>query len=54
MDVAFIGWIRPEMRFEKIEALVEKMDEDCRLARAVLARTPDGFPALGQRRLAAD
>lgn len=47
LDVAFIGWIRPELRFDKIEELVRHMDDDSRHARAVLARSPGAFPALG-------
>jgi riboflavin kinase / FMN adenylyltransferase len=35
--VAFIDWIRPEQKFESPEALVRRMDEDARLARARLA-----------------
>jgi riboflavin kinase/FMN adenylyltransferase len=46
LDVAFIGWIRPELRFDEVDALVRQMDADSRKARAVLARLPDAFPAL--------
>ena len=38
MDVAFIGWIRPELKFDSVDALVKRMDDDARLARAALAR----------------
>ena len=48
IDVAFIDWIRPERKFESIEALVQRMDEDSRAARAALARAKDAFPSLGQ------
>jgi riboflavin kinase/FMN adenylyltransferase len=48
VDVAFIGWIRPELKFDQVDALVRRMDEDARLARAALARAPNAFPALGQ------
>jgi riboflavin kinase/FMN adenylyltransferase len=48
VDVAFIGWIRPELKFDHIDALVRRMDEDARLARAALARAPNAFPALGE------
>ena len=48
VDVAFIGWIRPELKFDQIDALVRRMDEDARLARAALARAPNAFPALGE------
>jgi riboflavin kinase/FMN adenylyltransferase len=40
LDVAFIGWIRPELRFENVEALIRQMDEDARTARAMLAASP--------------
>ena len=46
IDVAFIGWIRAEMRFEGIDELIRHMDDDSRLARAVLARAPDVFPPI--------
>ncbi len=46
MDVAFIGWIRPELKFDSVDALVRRMDDDARLARAALARTPGAFPPL--------
>ena len=44
IDVAFIHWIRPEMRFASVDGLVRRMDEDCGLARAALARAPRAFP----------
>jgi riboflavin kinase/FMN adenylyltransferase len=46
IDVAFIGWIRAESKFETAEALVRRMDEDARLARLALARAPGAFPLL--------
>jgi riboflavin kinase/FMN adenylyltransferase len=48
LDVAFIDWIRPELKFDNLEDLVRRMDEDSRLARAALARAPDAFPKLGK------
>ncbi|MEN3375086.1 MAG: riboflavin kinase / adenylyltransferase [Hyphomicrobiales bacterium] len=48
IDVAFIGWIRPELKFDHVDALVRRMDEDARLARGALARAPRAFPALGK------
>jgi riboflavin kinase/FMN adenylyltransferase len=48
MDVAFISWIRPEMKFDSIAELIRRMDEDARLARLALARAPEAFPPLGQ------
>jgi riboflavin kinase/FMN adenylyltransferase len=47
IDVAFIEWIRPELKFDSVAELVQRMDEDSRLARAALARAPDAFPPLG-------
>ena len=46
IDVAFIGWIRPELKFETTEALVAHMDDDSRRARAALARAGSAFPPL--------
>jgi len=46
LDVAFIAWIRQEMRFDNIEALIRQMDEDSARAREALARAPDAFPKL--------
>jgi riboflavin kinase / FMN adenylyltransferase len=40
LDVMFIEWIRPELKFDSIDDLVRRMDEDSRIARAALARTP--------------
>ena len=48
IDVAFIDWIRPELKFDSVEDLVRRMNEDARLARAALAAAPDAFPKLGQ------
>jgi riboflavin kinase/FMN adenylyltransferase len=47
IDVAFIGWIRPEQKFATIEALKRAMDGDAAQARDALARARDAFPALG-------
>jgi riboflavin kinase / FMN adenylyltransferase len=47
IDVAFIDWIRPERKFDTVEQLVHRMDEDSRLARRALARAPAAFPSLG-------
>jgi riboflavin kinase / FMN adenylyltransferase len=49
LDVAFIGWIRRELTFATIEQLVERMDADATLARAMLARSPAAFPPLSDR-----
>jgi riboflavin kinase / FMN adenylyltransferase len=50
LDVAFIAWIRHELRFNAVEDLVRRMDEDSRLARLALARVPDAFPPIGDIR----
>jgi riboflavin kinase/FMN adenylyltransferase len=47
IDVAFIGWIREEMKFAGVAALVAQMDKDSAQARAMLAAAPDAFPPLG-------
>jgi riboflavin kinase/FMN adenylyltransferase len=47
IDVAFIGWIRHEQKFESIEALKRAMDADAAQARDTLARVGDAFPVLG-------
>jgi riboflavin kinase/FMN adenylyltransferase len=46
LDVAFIHWIRPELAFDTVEDLMRRMNEDCGLARAALARAPDAFPPI--------
>ena len=46
IDVAFVGWLRREQKFESIEALQRQMAADTAQARDVLARTPNAFPAL--------
>ncbi len=48
IDVAFIGWIRAEHKFDSIAALVEQMKDDTARARAALARAPGAFPRLGE------
>jgi len=47
MDVAFIGWIRPELNLPSVDELIRRMDDDSRHARTALARQPDAFPVLG-------
>ncbi len=48
IDVAFIGWIRQEQKFDDAGDLVGRMHEDCRAARAALQRAGDIFPRLGR------
>jgi riboflavin kinase / FMN adenylyltransferase len=47
LDVAFIGFIREEAKFDHVEALVAQMDDDSARARAALAAAPGVFPKLG-------
>jgi riboflavin kinase/FMN adenylyltransferase len=47
LDVAFIGFIREELKFDDIEALVRQMDDDSARARTMLAAAPGAFPRLG-------
>ncbi|HEX2216194.1 MAG TPA: bifunctional riboflavin kinase/FAD synthetase [Xanthobacteraceae bacterium] len=47
LDVAFIEWIRPELRFDTVEELIRRMHEDAAAARAALVRAPEAFPRLG-------
>jgi riboflavin kinase/FMN adenylyltransferase len=47
LDVAFIGWIRPEMNFDSVDALIRRMDQDSSQARHLLSRAPEAFPPLG-------
>jgi riboflavin kinase/FMN adenylyltransferase len=48
IDIAFIGWIRPELKFDNLDGLIEQMKDDSRIARQALARHPDAFPKLGR------
>lgn len=47
LDVAFIAFIRDELKFDSIDALVRQMDDDSARARAALVAAPDAFPRLG-------
>jgi riboflavin kinase/FMN adenylyltransferase len=38
LDVAFIGWVRPELKFSSADELVVRMNEDAREAREILAK----------------
>jgi riboflavin kinase/FMN adenylyltransferase len=46
VDVAFIGWIRPELKFASADELIARMHEDARAARAALDKAGDIFPPL--------
>jgi riboflavin kinase/FMN adenylyltransferase len=47
LDVAFISFIRDELKFDSVDALIRQMDDDSARARAALAAAPDAFPRLG-------
>lgn len=47
IDVAFIGWIRHEQKFESIDALKQHMKADAAQARDALKRAGKAFPLLG-------
>jgi riboflavin kinase / FMN adenylyltransferase len=47
LDVAFIAFLREELKFDSITALVRQMDDDSRRAREHLAAEPDAFPRFG-------
>src|SRR5437868_12954240 len=48
LDVAFIAFIRDELKFSDVDALVRQMDDDSARARAALAAAPGAFPKLGE------
>jgi riboflavin kinase/FMN adenylyltransferase len=47
LDVAFISFIRDELKFDSVDTLVRQMDDDSTRARAALAAAPDAYPKLG-------
>jgi riboflavin kinase/FMN adenylyltransferase len=48
LDVAFIGWLRHEQKFDGLDALKAAMLADAAQAREVLTRAGDAFPVLGE------
>src|SRR6478609_7094576 len=48
LDVAFIAYIRDELKFDSVDALIKQMDDDSARARAQLAAAPGAFPKLGE------
>jgi riboflavin kinase/FMN adenylyltransferase len=48
LDVAVVAWIRPEFKFDSLDALVGRIEEDCRMAKMALASAGDAFPPLGK------
>src|SRR4029450_4832008 len=47
LDVAFIGFIRDELKFDSIDALIRQMDDASPRAPERLAAAPGAFPKLG-------
>ncbi|WP_298259312.1 bifunctional riboflavin kinase/FAD synthetase [Bradyrhizobium sp.] len=47
LDVAFIAFLREELKFDGVEALIRQVNDDSARARERLAATPDAFPRLG-------
>jgi riboflavin kinase/FMN adenylyltransferase len=47
IDVAFLGWIRPEQKFSSADELTRQMDADSQAAREKLATTAEDFPLAG-------
>ncbi|WP_454632191.1 bifunctional riboflavin kinase/FAD synthetase [Bradyrhizobium cenepequi] len=47
LDVAFIGFIRDELKFDHVDALIRQMDDDSARAKAQLAAAANAFPTLG-------
>jgi len=47
LDVAFIGFLREELKFDGIDALISRMNDDSARARERLAASPEAFPRLG-------
>ena len=48
VDVAFIGWIRPEQKFASLDDLKVAMAADVAQARDALKRSAGAFPVLGK------
>jgi len=47
LDVAFISFIRDELKFGSVDALVRQMNDDTARARAALRAAPEAYPKLG-------
>ena len=48
IDVAFIGWVRHEQKFDSVETLKNNILADSAQARDALARSGKAFPVLGE------
>ena len=40
MSVALVDYLRPELKFDSLDALIAQMGKDCDQARAILAQVP--------------
>jgi len=47
LDVAFVAFLRPELKFESVDDLIVQMNDDASRGRRELAAAPDAFPKLG-------
>jgi riboflavin kinase / FMN adenylyltransferase len=47
LDVAFIAFLREELKFDGVDALIRQMNDDSARAREHLAASPHAFPKLG-------
>ncbi|HET6839079.1 MAG TPA: bifunctional riboflavin kinase/FAD synthetase [Bradyrhizobium sp.] len=47
LDVAFVAFLREELKFDSVEALVRQMNDDSARAREFLLAAPGEFPKLG-------
>lgn len=47
LDIAFIAFIREELKFDGVEPLIRQMNDDSARAREALAAAPEAFPRLG-------
>ena len=36
LSIGFVEYLRPEMKFDGLQALIDQMDADCRRAREIL------------------
>jgi riboflavin kinase / FMN adenylyltransferase len=44
VDVAFVAWLRPEAKFDTLDALIVQMNADSAAARDILRKTPPFLP----------
>ena len=44
LDVAFVGWLRAEAKFDNLDSLIAQMNADSAAARDILAKTPPFLP----------